>query len=763
MPSAPSPTSPPRSWNVFIAGALLVLATFAAYHNSFSGPLIYDDIPAIRDNPTIRQLWPLSTVLSPPNDSGITVNGRPLVNLSLAINYAMGGTEVFGYHVFNFIVHTCAGLALFGFVRRTLNLPALRARFATGDEATLWGFVVAVLWTMHPLQTESVTYIIQRAESLVGLFYLLTFYCFVRSVTEPNPTRWRVLTVGCCLLGMTSKEVMASAPLLILLYDRAVVSGTFREAWQRHKKLYLCLAATWILLGWLVIGTGSRGGTAGFGAGGVSSWHYLLTSALAIGIYLKLVFWPVNLVFDYGTDVEKHLLPVLPQSLILVGFVLATAYALWRKPLLGFIGLWFFAILGPSSSIIPVATETMAEHRMYLPLVSIIALVVLASAPFIGRKGALVFLLLAVAFGSRTVIRNEDYQDELRLWRDTQQRYPTNARGHNNVGEILYRQEKFDEAIACFREAVRLLPNYIDAINNLGNSLTQQGRAAEALPYVELALLLKPGYHETHNNLGNALYQLGRKEEAITNYRQAVLIKPTFPDPYNNLGVVLADLGNYGDAIKSYESALRLKPAYIDAHYNYGNALSLSGRTADAIAQFNETLRLKPTHAESHNNLGSILYQQGKIAEAKSHYELAIRHKADYPDALNNLGVALCQTGKPAEALPYFALAVRLKPDYNAARGNLSDVLNMLGAEAIKDGKLGEARKRFEESVSANPTNAGAHNNLAVVLWRQGLLHEALGRFEEAIKLKPDYKEAVSSATELRGQLANSSSDHAPR
>lgn len=754
MPSAPSPTRPTHRRNVFIAGAILVLAALAAYHNSFSGPLLYDDVPAIKDNPTIRQLWPLSTVLSPPNDSGITVNGRPLVNLSLAINYAIGGTEVFGYHVFNLTIHILAGLALFGLVRRSLELPSLRERFGPGDASLPLAFTIALLWTLHPLQTESVTYIIQRAESLVGLFYLLTFYCFVRSLTSPRGTLWQILTVLACLFGMASKEVMASAPLLVLLYDRALGSGTFRDAWQRHQRLYLGLAATWIPFAWLVASTGSRGGTAGFGVGGISSWDYALTSSLAIGKYLKLIFWPHPLVFDYGTAIEQELLPVLPQSILIVTLVAATFYALARRPALGFLGMWFFAILGPSSSFIPIASEPMAEHRMYLPLAAALTLVVLGSVQRLGRSAVMVFLGVAIAAGVLTVQRNEDYRDELSLWRDTQLKYPSNARGHNNVGEILFRQEKHDEAVACFREAVRLLPNYIDALNNLGNTLSQQGKATEALPYLHLALRLRPNYGETYNNLGNAFYQLKQRADAVFHYREALRVKPGYADAHNNLGVVLGELGLHDEAITHYLQALALKKDYVDAHYNYGNSLNQTGRTTEALARFEETLRLKPSHPEALNNLGSILFQQGKIPEAKVYYQTALRYKPDYADAHNNLGVSLFQENNPAEALPRFEAAVRLKPDYQSARVNLAEVHNVLGAEAVARGNLAAAQVHFEQAIQADPLQFSAHNNLAVVLWRSGFPLQALPHMEEAVRLKPDFTEAVTGLVGLRAQIA---------
>ena len=739
---------------MLVAGAVLALAALAAYHNSFTGPFVYDDIPAIKDNPTIKHLWPLSTVLSPPNDSGITVNGRPLVNLSLAINYAIGGTEVGGYHAFNLAVHILAGLTLFGLVRRSLELPHLRKRFGPANASLPLAFTVALLWTLHPLQTESVTYIVQRAESLVGLFYLLTFYCFVRSTTSPRPVLWQTATVLACLGGIASKEVMASAPLLILLYDRALVSGTFRNAWQRHRRLYGALAATWLPLAWLVHNTGSRGGTAGFGAGGVSSWDYALTSALAIGKYVKLTFWPYPLVFDYGTAVETKLLPVLPQAIVILALLLATVYALWRRPLLGFLGMWFFAILGPSSSIIPIATETMAEHRMYLPLAALLTLIVVGLVPLLGRRSIGLFIALAAGAGWATVERNQDYRSEMQLWHDTQLKYPSNARAHNNVGEILYRQDRFADALACFREAVRLLPNYIDAINNLGNTLTEQGKPTEALEHLQLALRLKPGYAETHNNLGNALYHLKRNGEAMSHYREALRLKPDYADAHNNLGVMLGETGQHLESIEHYQKALQLKPNYIDAHYNYGNALVQTGRTAEAIAEFTETLRLKPTHPEAHNNLGGILYNQKKITAALEHYQAAIREKPIYPDAQNNLGVALFETGRPEEALAHFAAAVEQKPDYRVARENLAAVYDNIGAQRFISGKMDEAIKYFEQAVQIDPVNAKAHHDLGVVLWRTRKLPEALSHLEEAIRLKPDYADAQTSLAELRAQLA---------
>ncbi len=753
MPPVPPPASSLHRISTPLVCLVLVLAACAAYSNSFSGPFLYDDVPSIKDNPSIRQLWPLSTVLIPPNDSGITVNGRPLVNLSLAINYAFGGLNVFGYHVVNLLIHVLAGLALFGSVRRALQLPKLKALIGPGDLSTPIAFCSALLWLVHPLQTESVTYVIQRAESLVGLFYLVTFYCFVRYVENPARRLWAALTVLSCLAGMASKEVMASAPLLVLVFDRAAVSGTFRDAWQRHRGLYLGLAATWIPLAFLVAHTGGRGGTAGFGAGGVTSWQYALTSALAIGKYLKLTFWPSQLVFDYGVGIERELLPVLPQSLMIVTLLALGAYALVKLPIVGFIALWFFAILGPSSSIIPIASETMAEHRMYLPLAAITTLVACLAARYLKRVFLIAHVAIGLVFIFLTVERNKDYSHELILWKDAQTKYPINARAHNNVGEIYFRQDKFDEAIACFREAVRLLPNYTDALNNLGNSLTQRGAPTEALPFLNQALIFKPNYAETYNNLGNAYYQLGDREKAIAHYSKSIELKPHFAEAHNNLGVVLGELGQDQQAIPHYEIALKYKDSYADAHYNYGNALSRTGHPAEAEKQYHIALGLRPRYAEALNNLGGIYFNRGDLEKAKQNYKAALEIKPDYPDAHNNMGVALFQANLLTEALPYFTTALKLKPDYRDAKNNSAEIYNILGAEAVTKNDLTKARDYFERAVRLNKDHPSANNNLGVVLWRAGYPDLAVPYMKEAIRIKPDYTDAIDALKEIEAQL----------
>jgi tetratricopeptide (TPR) repeat protein len=701
-------------WAVYLAGGALVIAALAAYYNSFSGPFIYDDSAAITENPTIRHLWPIWPALLPP--PSLTTSGRPMVNLSLAVNYAFGGTQVWGYHALNLAIHILAGLTLFGIVRRTLLRSPLgepgRAGPPTADRRTgarspevaassaVLAFTVALIWTLHPLQTAAVTYTVQRAESLMGLFYLLTLYCFIRGTEGRsqesgaksleresgfrNPTSglWMLASIFSCLLGMATKEVMVSAPLMVLFYDRTFVAGSFPRAWRNHRRLYLGLSATWLLLGYLVASTGgSRNGSAGFG-GGVSWWVYALTQFHAIAHYLWLSLWPHPLVFDYGTAVVKQAGEVLPYALIIATLATATIIGLRRRPAIGFAGVWFFAILAPSSSVVPVATETMAEQRMYLPLAAVIALLVLGSCAWAGRRSIPVFLAFAILLGFITLRRNEDYSSALAIWSDTVAKSPDNARAHNQLGLALFQTGQQSEALQQYDQAVRLEPADSDGHYNLATALFHLGRVRESTGQFEEALRIKPDDAKTHTNFGLALAQLGRTPEAIGHYEEALRLNPKDTSTHNNLGIAFAQSGRMSEAIGQFEEALRIDPDHAETHNNLGKALAWQGRRPEAIGQLEEALRINPEYAEAHNNLGVVFDQMGRVSEAVGQYREVVRLEPNYADAHRNLGNDLAQLGQVQEAIGQLEDGLRLNPGDEPAQVALARLRALQSAPA---------------------------------------------------------------------------------
>ena len=487
------------------------------------------------------------------------------------MNYALHGTDVRGYHVLNLVIHLLAGLTLFGIVHRTLPRPVFSRRVRVA--ALPLAFSTAVIWVVHPLQTESVTYISQRAESTMGLFYLLTLYCAIRGADSDQRSVWCVLSVVCCLLGDATKEVIVSAPLIVFLYDRTFLFGSFREAWQQRWRLYSALAATWILLGYLVISTGNRGGSAGLGTH--IQWRaYALTQLWAVPHYLRLSFWPDPLVFDYGMNLRNNIAQILPGALIVAGMLLGTAIMLRRWPMSAFLGAWFLLILAPTSSVLPVATQTVAEHRMYLPLAAVIAMVVVggyASAPRLMSHRqqpiivSIVSVGLIVLLTTVTIRRNQDYMSELRIWQDTVSKCPDNPRAYYNLGVGFSRKGQFNEEIHCYEQALRIKPDYAEAHYNLGVTLVQLGELQDAARHFEVSLRVWPEHAEAQNNLGVVLMRLGKPGDAIPHFEESLRLWPGNAEANCNLGHALAQTGDVADAIRYYERALRFNPDYVPA------------------------------------------------------------------------------------------------------------------------------------------------------------------------------------------------------
>jgi tetratricopeptide (TPR) repeat protein len=512
--------------SVWLWAAILVAASLLAYSTSLRGVFVGDDIAAIVTNPHVASLWPLSSALDAPTDT--TAAGRPVVSVSLALNYAHGELEPRGYHAFNLAVHIAAGLALFGVVRRTLLTPPLAPRFAA-DAAPL-AFVIALIWLLHPLQTSAVTYVIQRAESLMGLFLLLTLYCAIRSTDASRPYWWIAGAVLSCALGMASKETMVVAPLLVTawfwIFQR---DGRLMDA--RVGVLLGGLAATWVLLAWLVA-SDARGESVGFGLGGWTWWSYLRTQAAVIVHYLRLAIVPWPLVFTYAWPPAGSWVEVLPQFLLLSSLAAATLLAVVRRHPAGFAGAWFFLVLAPSSSVLPIATEVAAEHRMYLPLAAVLSAIVTLAFLHVPRRALWVSTaVIAVVFGAVTLDRNRDYWSLEALMRDTLAKRPDHAKAHVTLGGYLLGEERFAEAEDHLRQGIAHAPAtdpglYALAHMYLGSALAAQGELAEGIRMLERAREIRPDLGETHAFLGEAYASQGRMVDAVRSFDRAIELLP---------------------------------------------------------------------------------------------------------------------------------------------------------------------------------------------------------------------------------------------
>jgi tetratricopeptide (TPR) repeat protein len=690
-----SPTTRPLSAPQvrLLAAGLIVAATVAAYSNSFTAPFIFDDSSSILDNASVHHLWPIWVPLSPPVGAA-TVAGRPLVNLSLAINYALSGPAVWSYHAFNLLIHILAGLTLCGALRRTLEKTGTGAVTALGQPTAgsarpaEWAAFVAgaaaLLWTVHPLQTESVTYTVQRAESLMGLFYLLTLYAFIRGTeaegTDGNAggraaTVWFGLAWLACLGGMATKEVMVSAPILVLFYDWLFVSGTYREAWRRHGRLHVAFASTWILLGYFVIANSGRGDSVGFGLG-ISWWAYALTQFPAIVHYLCLSVWPRPLIFDYGAEWLVHPWSAAPDILFVAALAAASLVALCRRSPFGFLGAWFFAILGPTS-LAPSNRQTLAEHRMYLALAAVLVAGVAALASWrpARRFAPGLFALAALFFCVLTFRRNQIYHTPLALWSDTVAKRPENPRAQVNLGGVLLEAGRPADALPYFQRAVQINPNLAQARFGFGNVLVRLGRNREAVAEYEAALRLDPGLLGAHINLGLVFDHARRLPAAIDQFQAALRLAPNSAAAHDDLGDALLASGRTPEAVAEFREAVRLQPDFVQALDHLGTVLVQADQDREAADLFGRALQLNPDDADAHYNLGIVLVQSGRAADAIDHFEASTRLRPGDPDAEVYLAFSLAQVGRIPEAIAHCRAALRINPDFAPARELLARLL----------------------------------------------------------------------------------------
>ncbi|HZI66754.1 MAG TPA: tetratricopeptide repeat protein [Thermoanaerobaculia bacterium] len=560
---------PPAFRAEYLAAILLTAAGLVVYSNALRGPFVLDDHAAITSNTSIRSLSP--DVLSPP--ARTAVSGRPVVNLTLAFNHAVGGLNPASYHAFNVALHLLAALTFFGITRRTLGSPELQSRFR--DRALPLAAAVALLWVVHPLATETVNYTIQRTELLMGLFTLLTLYCAIRAFESPGRRLWEAAALLAFALAMGSKEVAVVAPMLVLAHDSLFWSKSLREALRRHLRLHAGLALV-LLVCVLLVATRFRRTLAGFVRDDVTPWEYALTQSGVIVHYLRLAFWPNALAADYGGwPVARSIRDVLPFLFVVVALFALTVWGVLRRKKLAFLGVVFFLVLAPTSSFRALVNEVAAERRMYLPLAAVVALVVMAGDALRRRLGAAsgvgaaVVATLALALALTTVRRNDDYRTTLAFWTDVVDKRPDNGRAREWLGDYLYKR----------------------------------GRYAEAFPHLEAAARLQPASGRAQYSFGVALANRGRKDEAIERYRAALRLEPDYPPARNNLGIELADRGRFDEAIRHYRAALRVDPGYALAHYNLARALARLGRSEETTTHLEEAVRLQPDFADARRAL----------------------------------------------------------------------------------------------------------------------------------------------------------------
>lgn len=675
-----------RKTHLFVLPAVMILSALAAilvYSNIYTFPFVYDDVRVLTNN---NRLQDLAHYDSPAK----FFTKRALVWYTFALNYRVNGLRVFGYHLVNVIVHVVSGwIVLF------LSLTLLKS-LASFSEPVRWlcAAAAALVFTVHPVQTQAVTYTVQRFASMAALFYMasVAFYLAARLSGRSSPEQGSVfrylpaagLAAASALsaaMAMVSKENAASLPAVLLLVEYLA----FEKNYTRWKKKIPWIAAglaVWVVFILLNAGFISRISGQKTLLEGITSvsqqsihvgrWSYLCTQFNVLVIYLRLLFLPIRQNLDYLYHFKKGFFDgVTPLAFLLLCGLLGLGMWLRKKhPVVTFSILWFFITLSVESSVIPIH-DAVYEHRLYLPMFGYSLLITYLLFTFLPKKrlvAGIICSLIILSLSLAAYQRNWTWQSELTLWSDVTEKAPHNNRGWYNLGLALHSTGRLPEAETAYRTSIQYNSEYDEAYNNLGALLCQTGRHREAIVLLKRALEINEAYADAYNNLGNALYSTGKKEEAVASYKKALAVNPDKTDCYGNLGRACLDSGRYGEAVSALKQAVQWYPEqtrlfhYLGkAHYLAGqkeeaidslqkvldtdaatantyfycaNAFLDLGRRREAIEHYQHVLDLDPGHASTHTNLAVSYYHEQRFDLAVKHCDLAEELGASVPQEL---------------------------------------------------------------------------------------------------------------------------------
>jgi tetratricopeptide (TPR) repeat protein len=785
----PSPTLRPAKLLPWV----LLVVTVLAYHNSVRGVFVFDDAPRIEYNQRLRNPGPLTDWLG---------MSRPVVESSLLLNYVIGeqlhamrwgtgGLDPRGYHIFNLAVHVLVGLTLYGIMWRTLSLPGMSDRVRGAARAL--AFSVALIWAAHPLTTQAVTYVIQRSESMMAMFYLAVIYAALRAATyqqqgasgrSARVVFWSIAAVVFCLLGMGSKQVMVSSPILVLLFDRTFLADSFKQALSRRWGLYVALFGTWLALA-STMGFGavlfSETSKAGFSFKAVTPWEYFRTQPSVILLeYLRLALWPRPLCFDYLALPLNNVFQIAWTMAALSLLGILTLWAVIRRSWIGVVGAAFFLVLGPTSSFIPIQ-DMCVEHRMYLPLAAVVIAVVIGAFGLLSRmsvdgsgsrrvmRGALTLaVMLAVVLAIRTYQRNMDYHSRVEIWGSVIEVRPKNWRARGEYGRVLWHDaDELQEALPYLEAAAKYLRVYDKAQFNYGAALVAADKPDEALYYLDRTVEIKPDFEPVYYELGRAHRALGNAEKAITYFRKAIELDPERRSAWADLAGVLFEQGqehNTGQTDEAVDIMLKLTfdhPTYIRGMVNLALMFEKLDRREESLALYKEALAVEPDNPSILFKVGDVLARDGDYERAIPYFEKAMDQKAmeresKFTEARQSLAKACAAVGRHGDALIHYLIVIDAKPDD-------ATLHNAIGIEYARTGRRQQALESFARTVELDDQFAEGHLNLARAQTAARRLDLAIQSMQRAIELAreqgaPDKVERWTEALEhIRKQQTTAS------
>ncbi|MFP4040155.1 MAG: tetratricopeptide repeat protein [Desulfosudaceae bacterium] len=716
--------------NTVLVLLILSAAGYLLYAQIIPAPFIYDDINNIKQNPHIRL-----TSLSWSDLADIFQSrsaNRPLANLTIALNYFFHRHQVGGYHLVNLLIHILTAGLIYVLTRQTIG-PGRR------KEAAFIPLLTALLWLVNPVHIQSVTYTVQRMNSLAAMFCLLTLVCYIQarliqqSRRNKAPLKIKFLfTISLLsfLAALASKEIAACLPLLVFLYEWYFFQKNDPDWLQQQIKW---IAATAVLLAVIALiyleAAPIQKIVSTYDKHDFTLLQRLLTEPRVVLYYLSLLLFPhpdrLALLYDFPRSTSPvHSADTLLALVALAALLLWALSATRKQPLLSFAVIWFLVCLVIESSVIGLAL--VFEHRTYLPSVFLfIALVTLAVRLIKPEAAACAVLVAAIIIsGAWTWQRNQAWGDRIGFWQDNAAKFPGQADVYNNWGQALLDSGDQDLARRKFHKALRIDPDDASALVNLGSILQKEGKTTVARRYYQQVLKSRPAHVQARFNLAMILHQNGETEQAVRQLTTIMKHDPFCAEAAYKLGLFHRELQKPRQALTWFEKAARLQPDNPEIYNSLGVVLRELGHHQQALTVLKQGLRRTGPRPDILNTLGLVRMDLAQYDQAADLFKRAVDADPAKAAAWNNLGLTMERTNRTEAAIRCYNRARRVSPDYDKPRRNLIRLF-------LSTDQPGRAIPLLRQSVKAKPDNPGTNNQLALALTATGQEEEALEVLEK--------------------------------
>lgn len=643
---------------------IIIFIGILLYSNTFNSPFHFDDTLSIKKNIAIRDIYNLKAIWQIHPTRFVTY-------FSFALNYHFHKLDVFGYHLVNLMIHISSALLVWWFALLTFSTSVMKSNRISG-QANLIALMSGLIFVVHPIQTQAVTYIVQRLASLATFFYLasLTLYIKARLLQPIEEHRFliRIFYLGFLLtacLGMFTKEIVFTLPFTIILYDRFFLRTQQNIKWKFLLVFFvLAFIAFFTVFAYKYDFAQLSRQEAPGGYIEITPFHYLLTQFRVLITYLRLLFIPVNQNLDYDYPISKSLLEITTlSSLVFLGLIICASLWIYRRyRLLSFCVFWFFITLMPESSVVPIR-DVIFEHRLYLPMVGfsvffVCSIFYLLSNNF-SRYILAILLIFITCYSLLTYSRNNIWRSEITLWNDVVNKVSRKARPFYTRAGVYVQKGFYDKAIADCNKLLEM-ELHPDAYNVRGIAYGMQEDYEKALADMNKAIRMKPISSEYYYNRGKIYLHMGDYNQAISDFNHSLRLKSNDDEIYFNRGLAFKGKADYEQAIADLSQALHYNPYNEETYCNRGLVFYLKGDYEKALEDFKMSLRINQNYAEAYNNMGLCFNMKGNNDKAITNFTTAITIKPGYAEAYNNRAVSFSKLKRYDEAKEDIQKALKL-------------------------------------------------------------------------------------------------------